>query len=572
MRIGKKIIVALVVVALSINFPFTSAIAVNNINTKEETNWIQTKNGIDLLKTATDIGNGEYEISLKAKGNKRSIVNPVDIVMVVDKSGSMKEEMSTLKNAMGDFLDNIQSSFGDKAKVSVITFSGGSNVRWSYYYNTYVAEGLESDAQVLCDYSSNYSYIKNKFNQVQADGGTDIEAALKLANSQLNKTGSNNKKYIVFFTDGLPVHILGQELPYSDFYYINNIIIPETENYFKELGFKDKNKANFYSIGLFNEEMSSREKNAAKNFINYINNSGSYFLTDGSQNLNSVYNDIAQNIVNENRIMEDARLTDLIPKNFEVIDNAYGKGKTSIVTNLSADSKTKDQKVLEIAQPKITESNSGEELSWNLGEINYGGVEVRFKIRSKNYYYGGSGIPTNIKATIDFYDPLDSKMTRINEEFNIPKVDIPYKEGTISLSKELVDENGNYINDYKDKTFTVCLDGGNKGKYYLKVSPNGKSTIMNFYMKDTETDISNNNDLSKNYLTSGEYKIEELDSLNYDLSSIKVNGKELNKDNAIFNLDKDNKNINIVIRNIKKKNVGFNDEDKIENSFGVFEG
>lgn len=572
MRIGKKIIVALVVVALSINFPFTSAIAVNNINTKEETNWIQTKSGIDLLKTATDIGNGEYEISLKVKGNKRSIVNPVDIVMVVDKSGSMKEEMPTLKNAMGDFLDNIQSSFGDKAKVSVITFSGGSNVRWSYYYNTYVAEGVESDAQVLCDYSSNYAYIKNKINQVQADGGTDIEAALKLVNSQLNKTGLNNKKYIVFFTDGLPVHLLGEELPYSNFYYTNNIIIPETENYFKELGFKDKNKANFYSIGLFNGEMSSREKNAAKNFINYINNSGSYFIADGSQNLDSVYNDIAQNIVNENRIMEDARLTDLVPKNFEVVDNAYGKGKTSIVTNLSADSKTKDQKVLEIAQPKITESNSGEELSWNLGEINYGGVEVRFKIRPKNYYYGGSGIPTNTKATIDFYDPLDSKMTRINEEFNIPKVDIPYKEGTISLSKELVDENGNYINDYKDKTFTVCLDGGNKGKYYLKVSPNGKSTIMNFYMKDTETDISNNNDLSKNYLTSGEYKIEELDSLNYDLSSIKVNGKELNKDNAIFNLDKDNKNINIVIRNIKKKNVGFNDEDKIENSFGVFEG
>lgn len=572
MRIGKKIIVALVVVALSINFPFTSAIAVNNINTKEETNWIQTKNGIDLLKTATDIGNGEYEISLKVKGNKRSIVNPVDIVMVVDKSGSMKEEMPTLKNAMGDFLDNIQSSFGDKAKVSVITFSGGSNVRWSYYYNTYVAEGLDSDAQILCDYSSNYSYIKNKINHVQADGGTDIEAALKLANSQLNKTGSNNKKYIVFFTDGLPVHLLGQELPYSDFYYINNIIIPETENYFKELGFKDKNKANFYSIGLFNGEMSSREKNVAKNFINYINNSGSYFITDGSQNLNSVYNDIAQNIVNENRIMEDARLTDLVPKNFEVVDNAYGEGKTSIVTNLSADSKTKDQKVLEIAQPKITESNSGEELSWNLGEINYGGVEVRFKIRPKNYYYGGSGIPTNTKATIDFYDPLDSKMTRINEEFNIPKVDIPYKEGSINVTKNLVDENGKPISDYQDRVFTICLDGGSKGKYYLKITPNGETNVMNFYMRDSETDISNNTDTSKNYLMVGEYKIIELDSLNYDLDSIKINGEKVDKDNAVFNLNKDNKKIDIVIKNVKNKNTKFNDTDKLENSFGSFEG
>lgn len=36
-------------------------------------------------------------------------------------------------------------------------------------------------------------------------------------------------------------------------------------------------------------------------------------------------------------------------------------------------------------------------------------MEVKFKIRLKDKYYGGENIPTNTKAAISFYDPLDSK-------------------------------------------------------------------------------------------------------------------------------------------------------------------
>lgn len=48
--------------------------------------------------------------------------------MVADKSGSMEYEMPTLKRAMKNFLDDIEGSFGDYARVSVITFSGLSVV------------------------------------------------------------------------------------------------------------------------------------------------------------------------------------------------------------------------------------------------------------------------------------------------------------------------------------------------------------------------------------------------------------------------------------------------------------
>lgn len=570
MKISKKIILILVAMFLSLNFPYKVTKAVNVNKVEGDSKWIQTKSKVDLLKTATDLGNGEYEISLKLKGNKRSIVNPVDIIMVADKSGSMEYEMPILKRAMKNFLDDIEGSFGDYARVSVITFSGVERGSWSRYYGDYVTIGDESDAQKLCDFSSNYSEIKNRINQIDAVGGTNTEAALWLTYKQLQNIPKDHKKYVVFFTDGMSTEILNEYIPYSQ-YYINKIIIPKTIDYFNRLGFRDKNKVKFYSIGLFSGRKNYYEEYIAKAFISYINNSGAYFITDGSQRLDSVYNDIAMNIINENRIMDDAILTDIVPNNFEIVENAYGQGKTSIATTLNTDNNSKDKKELKIRQPKVTSANSEGKLTWNLGTVNYSGMEVKFKIRLKDKYYGGEDIPTNTKATINFYDPLDSKKTRINEEFNIPKVTIPYQKGTISVSKE-IDGNSDSKGKYNNETFTICLNGGDKGKYYLNVSPNGKTSVMKFYIKDMKTDISNNKDLSINYLVAGEYKIEEIDRLNSDLSTIEVNGVKLEKNNYTFKLDKDNKDIKIVIKNKIKNNNGFYDEDKIENSFGVFEG
>ncbi|BDU80989.1 hypothetical protein SNUCP2_06570 [Clostridium perfringens A] len=580
MKISKKIILILVAMFLSLNFPYKVTKAVNVNKSERDSNWVQTKSKVDLLKTATDLGNEEYEISLKLKGNKRSIVNPVDIIMVADKSGSMEYEMPTLKRAMKNFLDDIESSFGDRANISLIEFSGENKTYIGRYcdfngfncYKKYFIKGSIDDAKVLCDYTSEYSTVKSKIDKITAYGRTDIEAALELVKKKLDDRNSNNKKYVVFFTDGLPIQLLNIETrEYPSLDYIEKYIIPHTKEYFYEKGFLDKNKVNFYSIGLFTGRRFDSEKKIAKDFIKSINNSGSYFITDDSNRLDSVYNDIAMNIINENRIMDDAVLTDIVPNNFEIVENAYGQGKTSIATNLNDDNDSKFKKELNIRQPKVTSENSEEKLTWNLGTVNYSGMEVKFKIRLKDKYYGGENIPTNTKAAISFYDPLDSKKTRINEEFNIPKVTIPYQKGTISVSKEF-DGNSDLKDKYNNETFTICLNGGEKGKYYLKVFPNGESSVMKFYIKDMKTDISNNKDLSINYLVAGEYKIEELDSLNSDLSTIEVNGIKLEKNNYKFTLDKNNNDINIVIKNKMKNNNGFYDEDKIENSFGVFEG
>ena len=194
MKISKKIILILVAMFLSLNFPYKVTKAVNVNKVEGDSKWIQTKSKVDLLKTATDLGNGEYEISLKLKGNKRSIVNPVDIIMVADKSGSMEYEMPTLKRAMKNFLDDIEGSFGDYARVSVITFSGVERGSWSRYYGDYVTIGDESDAQKLCDFSSNYSEIKNRINQIDAVGGTNTEAALWLTYKQLQNIPKDHKK------------------------------------------------------------------------------------------------------------------------------------------------------------------------------------------------------------------------------------------------------------------------------------------------------------------------------------------------------------------------------------------
>ncbi|MGG7099187.1 hypothetical protein, partial [Clostridium sardiniense] len=75
---------------------------------QDKTNRELVENGIRNSKTATPTGvEGEYEIELKVSGTPTTKTVPVDIVMIMDTSGSMENDMSELKAAMKNFTTNI---------------------------------------------------------------------------------------------------------------------------------------------------------------------------------------------------------------------------------------------------------------------------------------------------------------------------------------------------------------------------------------------------------------------------------------------------------------------------------
>ena len=147
---------------------------------------------------------------------------PLDIVLVLDVSGSMDDPMGStdstkridaLKTAAGSFIDTIAKqneglSAEKQHQVAIVKFAGDEN-NWvgngkyrdgGYTYNyTQVMKRLS-----VCNSGSSSSF-KDTVNKIDPSGPTRADNGMKLAQLELKTYGrANAKKIVVFFTDGKP--------------------------------------------------------------------------------------------------------------------------------------------------------------------------------------------------------------------------------------------------------------------------------------------------------------------------------------------------------------------------------
>ena len=143
----------------------------------------------------TDDGDGdEYTLYLTASGDSTSstvtTATPADIVLVMDKSGSMKGELdSNAKEAANALAKKLLTGTNStlppeqQVQMAVVTFS--------------------TEASLKQKFTTNVSEINNAV-EGDPDGGTNWEAALKLANDLQGRSGV--KKHIIFLSDGNPTY------------------------------------------------------------------------------------------------------------------------------------------------------------------------------------------------------------------------------------------------------------------------------------------------------------------------------------------------------------------------------
>lgn len=156
-------------------------------------------------------------------------VKPLDIVLVLDASGSMDDPMgghdrtkriTALKGAAGDFIDTIaEQNEGLPAerqhKVAIVKFAGKKSS--SVGNGTYRSNGYTYNySQVMkeltpCD-TAGATSLKDTVNSISPAGATRADLGLQLAQSQLASNGrADAKKVVVFFTDGSPTSTSGFE-------------------------------------------------------------------------------------------------------------------------------------------------------------------------------------------------------------------------------------------------------------------------------------------------------------------------------------------------------------------------
>ncbi len=175
-------------------------------------------------KTLTPNNDGTYNLSINVKGSSTSSssqeVTPVDIVLVLDVSGSMDEpmtgttKMNALKSAVNSFLDSTASQnekisdADSKIRVSLVKFAGtqtnavGDNM-YQEGWNRY------NYSQIVSDFTTDMSGLKTSVSNLRAAGATSADYGMSLAQSQLNSARSGAQKYVIFFTDGEPNHSNG---------------------------------------------------------------------------------------------------------------------------------------------------------------------------------------------------------------------------------------------------------------------------------------------------------------------------------------------------------------------------
>lgn len=156
----------------------------------------------DHQKYIKSHGKDQYTLTLDVTG-KVGEADPIDILLIVDKSGSMKGDgVTNVNNAIKTLKDTlIKANIRAQVKLAVVTFSGdkGQWVQDSYFSGHY-----EDEAWNDADLAQNWTDLNNFTWKLDSPtGGTNWQAGIKQGENVL-KTGSGTKKYVVFLTDGEP--------------------------------------------------------------------------------------------------------------------------------------------------------------------------------------------------------------------------------------------------------------------------------------------------------------------------------------------------------------------------------
>lgn len=145
---------------------------------------------------------GLYDVYLNVKGNTQQNVKPVDIVLVVDMSGSMEfnryntNRAGAVRTGVKNFLTSIQNAgLGNYVNVGLIGFSSPGYIGGESGYIS-VKLGKAGNA-------SQQQAINGALNP-RFQGGTYTQIGLRQGSAMLNADTSGNKKMMILLTDGVP--------------------------------------------------------------------------------------------------------------------------------------------------------------------------------------------------------------------------------------------------------------------------------------------------------------------------------------------------------------------------------
>lgn len=277
-----------------------------------------TKDGLVMSKTIKKGENGQFLLTLEAfatgSTTTTTSTKPMDIVLVLDVSGSMGERINgsgsqykidVLKSAVNGFIDSVAKK-SPNSSIAIVKFAGdttnkvGNNTYdvgiWPFK-NTYNYSQIVQNLTTVNEAGA--SSLQTAVNGLEAAGATQADYGMQHAQTIINSVKDNgHQKVVIMFTDGNPTS--GDEFEDT----VANNAIKASKS------IKDA-KATVYTIGCFGTTPSDTSDTGK--YMNYVSSNypnatsmtsggdkadpANYYKTVSSAaDLNNIFTDISQTI------------------------------------------------------------------------------------------------------------------------------------------------------------------------------------------------------------------------------------------------------------------------------------
>ena len=360
----------------------------------------KVENGISVTKTVSKTDTlGKYHVKFEVKGTKTETSRPVYVVVVFDRSGSMKEnakgkqDKSKWNNAVSgakSFANSILTKIPN-AKLGLVTFAEEASL----------ARGFEN---------ANFEDVNNKSLFGSANGGTNLDAGLQKAQKLFQDTQieDNALKYVVVMSDGKPTY-------YNDTCYDlfgeyvcirgdGGVTTRSTLEATLKTADEVKKIATVYSIGYslkngyayegkytYNGFTYNNQKLTAADILTKVATPAEqgkkyYYSADDKDQIVTAFSDIANQIVKSGT---NAQIIDKLGSNFKLVNddnNNYGIEKASEVYEELSDDTITFEFDIEIDQDASTgwhQTNAGFRLEY----IDNNGVKQTINGEEDPYVY-----------------------------------------------------------------------------------------------------------------------------------------------------------------------------------------
>ena len=194
-KVGKRLLTWVLVLVMTLSLLPLNVLAAGGPET-------DSSSGMDFDKRADSNGDGTYTITMTAQatGTTTTKAVPMDIVLVLDQSGSMKDSFgngtrqSAMKEAVNSFIGEVAAKYSTEAdhRMAIVTFGTNADplVGWT---------AVDEDGEV--ELTSKIGNLKDK-----PSGATNVEAGMTETQSLMSNapTGQNRQKTVIVFTDGVP--------------------------------------------------------------------------------------------------------------------------------------------------------------------------------------------------------------------------------------------------------------------------------------------------------------------------------------------------------------------------------